>query len=304
MSRIKNVGELADALSGADTLLASLKGEQEKSAAAELALATANEQLADVTARLEALQAELVEMKDVASLYEIAKTDLEAQITVQAELNAKITEFEAAIVAKDEELASVKADAESFSESVTNLSTELTSVKAENEDLTAKLAEAIATAEAEHAVAEGAVEQFGIVAEALELKGESADVPNQLESVEEDKGVKLASEYKKLLSGRTPKAKQAARKFYLDNRTAIAAHLDQTYGGTSQAAATVANSESGISEAEWSQYDAWLAERVQLNSRSSVFSTEERNRRAFENRRMYQKNKDLFDRCNAARHSR
>lgn len=286
-------------------------------------LTSVDKMLDTIKASEQAKTALTSELAEVNGQLETAKAEIEQNGAKVSEMEAKIAELEAAVTAATGEVASAKAELEAMTvnqpdtealEAEVNGKIEvavteaLAAVTAEHlvalSAVTAELDAAKAELEANKAAAEAAaVEAAGVAAQvdavvnALDVQGIVPETDTQVQDV--NLAAAITARYEALANSRYPAQKAEARKLYAKHKAEIVAYLDSKTGTTS---APVADSAlSTISDEQMAQYNAWLAEREVLASKVSRLTTEQLTTLHVKNRRTYSANKELFDRCFAAR---
>jgi len=261
------------------------------------------------------------ELAEANSALEALKIDNEAATAKVAELEATIAELTSAVQAATElaeqrlaEIESAKAEVEQEAAGLEVAKIEaavqeaLAAQALEHEAAIADFSEKLATAEREKTelieqieatkVASEAVQsQLDTVAEVLEVKGVISETVNQ--TVDVNSSAAIAKRYEALANSIYPAQKAEARKIYAQHKAEIVAYLDSKTGTKSNPVAD--KQDSAISEEQWALYDSWRAERETLASKVSRLTEEQRTTLHVKNRRTYSANKELFDRCFAAR---
>lgn len=299
MAKFNDPEQFAADLRSAEGLVDRIVAAETAKADAERAKQAAETELASAKERITSLEAEIQTVT-------ADRTALDNKVT---ELEAKVAEFEQASTESDskaEELAQAVQTAQDLAGEIETMKATLAEKDAAIEGFTAKIAELEAAKTEAEKTAEQAAEEVAEISEQAELVQKTLGVQGQdaVETVTEPEGeskrenAELVARYERLSHSPNSRDRVAARKLLAEHREVIVAHLDEKTGTQS---AEAAKRDSGISEAEMEQFNAWLAKRARVNDPVAKLPYAERNALAAEVRRELAQNKDLYDRCFAAR---
>ncbi len=289
---------LAD-LTSVDKMLDAIKASEQAKTALTSELATANEALEALkaeteqkTASVEALEARVSELTNELAQANEAKEEAANKVS---ELEAERASADVEATAVDTQIATaveaaLEAQKAEHEVAVSAITAELAAAKSAYEALVAQVEEAKAASEAVEA-------QLNTVADVLEVKGVISDTTNQ--SADVNSAAALVARYEALANSIYPHQKAEARKIYAQHKAEIVAFLDSKTGTKSNPVEKQATP--SISEEQWALYNSWLADRETLTSKVSRLTEEQRTTLHVKNRRTYSANKELFDRCFAAR---
>lgn len=289
LADLTSVDKMLDAIKASEQAKTALTSELAEATSALEALKADNE---SVTLKVTELEAQIVQLEQDLSAANEAK-ELAASQLAEFEVERVSAEGVAAEVATQIEAAVEAASAslrEAHELAVAEISEKLAAADREKAELVAQI-------EAAKVASDAVQSQLDTVADVLEVKGVISDTTNQ--SADVNSSAALVARYEALANSIYPAQKTEARKIYAQHKAEIVAYLDSKTGTKSNPVAE--KQDSSISEEQWALYNSWLADRELLSSKVSRLTEEQRTTLHVKNRRTYSANRELFDRCFAAR---